>query len=140
MKNAEFRVLAAMMKAGLKRRPKLSPVDHAQRVAIEGELQQRRYCNAFALWRTCRRKACRRHRSCGGDPHVCLKRALDRIPPRVQSQARQDILKATPHNIGAPEREARQRMPRDFHEEERPMSAPATAGEGDHAKRGGGGF
>ena len=57
MKNTEFRALSAMVRAGLKRKPKLNPVQHARRVAIEAELQQRRYCNAFALWRTCRRKA-----------------------------------------------------------------------------------
>jgi len=116
MKNAEFRVLSAMVRAGLKRKPKLNPVEHARRVAIEAELQQRRYCNAFALWRTCRRSACRRQRTCGGDAYLCLKRALDRVPLQMASQARQDILKATPHNIGAPEREARQRLPRDFYE------------------------
>ena len=115
-RNAGFRMLTALAKAGLRRRPKLSPADRARRTAIEGERQQRRYCNAFALWLGCRRKACRRLRTCGGDPHVCLQRALDRVPPLVQSKARERILKATPPNVGAPEREARLRMPRDFYE------------------------
>jgi hypothetical protein len=109
-------MLTALAKAGLRRRPKLSPADRARRAAIEGERQQRRYCNAFALWLDCRRKACLRRRSCGGDPHVCLQRALDRVPPLVQKKARERILKATPHNVGAPEREARLRLPRDFYE------------------------
>jgi hypothetical protein len=65
---------------------------------------------------SCRRRACRNYRVCGGDPHVCPKRALDGVPSRVQSQARQDILAATPRNIAAPERETQQRMPRDFYE------------------------
>jgi hypothetical protein len=116
MDNAEFRVLSAMVKAGLKHKAKLRPVAHARRLAIEAELQAARYCNAFALWRRCRRTDCRRHRACGGDAHSCLKRALDRVPQPVQAQARRKILDATPHNIGAPEREARQRMPRDFFE------------------------
>jgi hypothetical protein len=47
---------------------------------------------------------------------VCLKRALGDVSRAQQSQARADILKATPHNIGAPEREARQRLPRDCYE------------------------
>jgi len=51
-----------------------------------------------------------------GDPHACLKRGLDRVPKPLHSQARQKILRAMPHNIGAPEREARQHMPRDFYE------------------------
>lgn len=114
MDNGEFRVLSAMVKAGLKREAKLGPVAHARRLAVESELQAQRYCNAFALWRRCSRKHCRRHRACGGDAHACLKRGLDRLPQPVQSAARQKILDATPHNIGAPEREARQRTPRDF--------------------------
>jgi len=116
MENAEFRVLSAMVKAGLERTVKLSPVRHVRRVAIEAELQAQRYCDAFALWRRCRRRGCRRHRACCGDAHVCLKRALDRVPQPAQFQARQRILEATPRNVAAPEREARQRMPRDLYE------------------------
>ncbi len=116
MDNAEFRALSAMLRAGLKRRPKLSAVEYARRLAIEIELQQRRYCDAFSLWRACRRPACRRRRACDGDAHLCLRRALGSVPASVQSQARADILKAMPHNIGAPEREARQRLPRDLYE------------------------
>jgi hypothetical protein len=116
MENAEFRVLSAMLKAGLKRKPKLSPVQHAKCMAREAERQQRRYCDAFGLWQTCRLKTCRRQRRCEGDANACLRRALDRVPRHTQVQARAAILKATPPNIGAPEREARQRMPRDFYE------------------------
>jgi hypothetical protein len=116
MDNKEFRVLSAMLRAGFKRKPKLSALEHARRLAGETELQQRRYCDAFVLWRRCRHKACRRLRACGGDAHVCLKRALGNVPRAQQVQARTDILKATPLNIGAPEREARQCMPRDFFE------------------------
>ncbi len=46
-------VLAAMLKAGLKRKPKLKPVAYAKRLATELAAQQRRYCDAFNLWRTC---------------------------------------------------------------------------------------
>jgi hypothetical protein len=53
--------------------------------------------------------------TCGGDAKACLKRALDRVPRKIQLQARQDILAATPRNIGAPERAARQCMPYDFY-------------------------
>ncbi len=117
MDNPDFRVLAAMLKAGLKRKPKLDPVIHARRVALESELQARRYCDAFALWRRCRYRNCRRRRGCDGDVHACLKRALSGQPQLpMQAQVRQAILAATPHNIGAPEREARQRMPRDLYE------------------------
>ena len=113
---AEYAVIAAMLNAGFKRKAKLKPPVHARRFAVEAAAQQRRYCNAFELWRRCRLKLCRRSRTCCGDQNVCLKQALDRVPRDVQLAARRRILRATPHNIGAPEREARQRMPRDFYE------------------------
>jgi hypothetical protein len=84
--------------------------------AAEKVLQERRYCNVFKLWLICRLKPCRRNEACGGNQHACLKRALDRVPRLVQWQARQDILTATPLNVGGPERAARQCMPRDFYE------------------------
>jgi hypothetical protein len=111
-----FAVLSAMLNAGLKPKPKLDPVEYARRLALEKALQQRRYCDAFALWRSCPSKACRRQRRCGGDAAGCLRRALDRVPHPEQWRARQDILAATPRNIGAPERAARQCMPRDLYE------------------------
>jgi hypothetical protein len=111
-----FAVLSAMLKAGMKPKPKLSAVEYARRLAVEKALQQRRYCDAFALWRTCPLTACRRQRRCGGEAAGCLRRALDRMPYPKQWQARQDILEPTPRNIGAPERAARQCMPRDLYE------------------------
>ena len=112
--------------------------DHDTRFKAEAALQQRRYCDAFKLWRDCPLKRCRKLRACSGDAKACLKRALDRVPREIQWQARQDILAATPRNIGAPERAARQCMPYDFYEQKRRgigsnLSAPAQAGEGDHA-------
>ena len=115
-KDQNFAVLSAMLKAGMKPKPKLSAIEYAQRLALEKALQQRRYCDAFALWRSCPRKACRRQRCCGGEAAGCLRRALERVPHPKQWRARQDILAATPRNIGAPERAARQCMPRDLYE------------------------
>jgi hypothetical protein len=97
------------------RKSKLTPAQYAARFATEKALQQRRYCNAFKLWRSCRLKACRRNGACCGDQNDCLKRAIDAVPHQVQWQARQDILVTTPANIGAPERAARQCMPRDLY-------------------------
>jgi hypothetical protein len=122
MKEAEqnkaenFAVLSAMLKAGLKPEPKLSAIEYARRLAVEKALQQRRYCDAFALWRSCPLKACRRQRRCCGEAAGCLRRALDRVPHQAQWRARQEFLEATPGNIGAPERAARQCMPRDLYE------------------------
>jgi hypothetical protein len=109
-----FAVLSAMLKAGLQLKAKLGPVEYAKRFAMEKALQQRRFCDAFTLWRTCSRKVCRRQRHCDGDAGACLQRALDHVPHALQWRARQDILDATPRNIGAPERAVRQCMPRDL--------------------------
>jgi hypothetical protein len=116
MNETDFATRLALFKAGVKAKAKLSPADYAQRLVLEKILQQERYCDAFALWRNCGRSRCRRRRSCAGDRNACLRRALARVPHHVQWRARQDILDATPANIGAPERAARQCMPRDLYE------------------------
>ena len=97
------------------RKPKLAPEEYKKRFAAEKAVQQRRYCDAFGEWRACALKSCRRNAACRGDANYCLKRALDRVPHSTQWQARQDILAATPANLGAPERAARQCMPREFY-------------------------
>jgi len=107
-------VSSATAKAA-KRKPKLGAAEYAVRFALEKGMQQRRYCDAFALWRRCRRKACRRRGACGGDANDCLRRGLSHVPRHEQWRVRQDILKSTPRNIGAPERKARQCMPADFY-------------------------
>ena len=91
---------------------------YAARFEAEKARQQQRYCDAFELWRSCHFKVCLRNRHCCGDANACLAKAvaLDRVPHRQASSARQDILAATPRNIGAPERAARQCMPLDFYE------------------------
>jgi hypothetical protein len=99
-----FAVLSAMLKAGMKPKPKLSAVEYAASRGREG------VAAASLLWRV------RRQRRCGGEAAGCLRRALDRVPHPKQWQARQDILESTPRNIGAPERAARQCMPRDLYE------------------------
>jgi hypothetical protein len=92
-------------------------VKYATRFGAEKARQERRYCDAFRLWRSCHFAPCLRSRRCRGDADACLAKAvaLDRVPHREQSRARQDILAGTPHNIGGPERAARQCMPLDFY-------------------------
>ena len=103
-----------MLQATPKAKAKLRPPDAAARFAIEKALQQRRYCKAFAPRRACRNKQCRRLGACCGDANVCLKLGLAHVPHDVQWRVRQAIIDATPHNIGAPERKARQSMPAIF--------------------------
>ena len=114
--NNAIAVYSAMLKAGFKRKPKAGPVEYARRFAVEKLALQRRYCDEFALWRSCGRSACTRRQSCCGDADACLKRALARVPRDAQRQARQKIVAATPRNLGAPERAARLRMPWDLYE------------------------
>ena len=114
--NDDFAIYFAMIKAGYARKAKVSPAEYARRLAVEKLKMQRRYCEVLALWRDCGRHKCRRQQSCLGDANTCLKRGLDFVPHAVQRRARQEILAATPHNIGAPERAARQCMPLDFYE------------------------
>ncbi len=104
------------MRSGDPRR-RLAGPQFAARFELEKARQQRRYCDAFELWRKCADKRCHRERACWGDHSACLKRAIGVVPQQTQWQTRQDILAATPKNIGAPERAARQRMPCDFYAE-----------------------
>jgi hypothetical protein len=80
-----------------------SDLKYATRYGAEKARQQRRYCDAFALWRYCHYGPCLRTRRCRGDADACLAKAvaLDRVPRREQWRTRQNILTATPRNIGA---------------------------------------
>jgi hypothetical protein len=114
--NENAAVYMAMLKGGWRRKPKLPPAEFARRLAQEQVLQQRRYSDAFALWRDCRLKPCRRLGRCWGDATACVKRGVNSVPAAEQTRARARILDVTPANIGAPERQARRSMPRDFYE------------------------
>jgi hypothetical protein len=61
----------------------------------------RHYCTIFKFWRGCPRKSCRKMRTCGGDPHVCLKRGEPEVPRDIQWNARQQVIAATPAHAGA---------------------------------------
>jgi hypothetical protein len=76
---------------------------YSVRFEAEKASQQKRYCDAFELWRSCRLKRCLRNRRCCGDANACLAKAVafDRVPHRQAWRARQEILLATPRNIGA---------------------------------------
>jgi hypothetical protein len=121
-----FAVALATLPAAPKTKTKQRPLDAAARFAIEKALQQRRYCNAFALWRTCRDKTCRRQGTCGGDADACLKLALAQVPHDLQWRVRAAIIDATPPNIGAPERKARQCMPADLYGENASIAPPSA--------------
>ena len=72
---------------------------------------QRAYCTLYKFWRACRFKPCRNARVCKGDPDACLKRGVGAVSRDAQWQARQKILDATPADVGAPERAARECLP-----------------------------
>ena len=93
---------------------KLTAAQFIARYRAEKSLQRGHYCEVFALWRRCANHRCRRERACVDDHGACLKRALAAMPHAAQWQARHELLAATPKNIGAPERAARQCMPLDL--------------------------
>jgi hypothetical protein len=45
------------------------------------------YAEAVALWPSCPRGACRRHKTCAGDKHACLKRAWPLLPQAARAAA-----------------------------------------------------
>ena len=69
------------------------------------------YCTIFKFWRGCPRKSCRKVRTCGGDPLVCLKRREREVPRDIQWGARQHVIASTPAQAGPPERTAREFLP-----------------------------
>jgi hypothetical protein len=85
--------------------------DYESRYRAEEKMLRRRYCTLFAFWTSCRFKPCRKARACAGDALSCLERNAGSVPRERQFAARQRVLEATPANIGAPERLARQAMP-----------------------------
>jgi hypothetical protein len=114
-------VYGAMLQAGFeKKKPRLSTAEFARRYGREAAAQQRRYCNAFALWRTCPKSRCRRAQSCLGYVTDCLKRAFRIVHPRVHVQVMQKLLHGVPRNISAAERKARQNLPEDFYATRKP--------------------
>jgi hypothetical protein len=48
---------------------------YAARFEAEKAHQQKRYCDAFDLWRSCAHKPCLRNRRCCGDADACLAKA-----------------------------------------------------------------
>jgi hypothetical protein len=114
--NQSIAVYAAMLQAGFKgNRPKLPEAEFAKAYGREAVAQQRRYCDAFALWRSCRKKRCGRARHCLGYVPDCLKRAFATVHPQLHVQIKQQLLAGVPRNIGAAERKARQSLPEDFY-------------------------
>jgi hypothetical protein len=96
------------------RTPRLSWQEFVARFEAEKTKQQQRYCERFALWRECPVRRCRRDRTCRGKLNYCMVHAIHTMPRRDLSQAHDDIVKATPANIGAPERVARGCSPYDL--------------------------
>ncbi len=119
--NENIAVYAAMLQAGFKSsRPKLSAAAFAKAYGREAVAQQRRYCDAFALWRTCRKKRCGRARRCLGYVADCLKRAFAIVHPQQHVRVRKELLAGVPRNISAAERKARESLPEDFYARHNP--------------------
>jgi len=114
--NTGATIYDAMLRAGFKSaRRKPTEAEFARRYGREAAAQQRRYCDAFALWRGCRQARCRRARRCLGYVTACLKRAFGEVHPRKHGEVRNALLAGVPRNIAAAERKARQSLPEDFY-------------------------
>jgi hypothetical protein len=85
--------------------------EYEARYRDEVKWLRRYYCTLFAFWKSCRFKRCRKGRVCAGNALECLKRHEAFVSREKQFAARESVLAATPKNIGAPERLARQAMP-----------------------------
>jgi hypothetical protein len=113
--NENVAVLAAMQQAGFRTKPKLTEAEFALAYGRAAAAQQRRYCDAFELWRDCRQSRCRRARRCLGYVTDCLKRAFHTVHPRRHVQVKQELLRNVPRNVSAPERKARHNLPEEFY-------------------------
>ncbi len=85
--------------------------EYEARYRDEVKRLRRFYCTLFAFWKSCGFRPCRKAQACAGDAQACLKRNEAFVSREKQFAARQCVLDATPANIGAPERLARQAMP-----------------------------
>jgi uncharacterized protein len=94
--------------------PRIPWQQFVARFEAEKIRQLQRYCERFELWRHCPVARCRRHRTCSNELPFCTAWAILKLPAQALRQAAQDILDATPPNIGAPERAARRLAPYDL--------------------------
>jgi hypothetical protein len=89
----------------------LTPARYVARFNAEKAALRRAYCNLFGFWRACALKRCRKERACSGDAGVCLARRINEVSREIQWRARQQVMRATPAEAGAPERTAREFLP-----------------------------
>ncbi len=89
----------------------MSVREYDTRYRAEVKALRRHYCSVFAFWTWCGHKPCRKARACAGNALACLQRHGVELSNTEQFNARQKVLEATPGNIGAPGRAARQTMP-----------------------------
>jgi hypothetical protein len=59
----------------------------------------RLYCDAFAFWRACRKKPCKRHRRCAGEPAACLMRGLPSVPDARREAAAREVIAGGPRRV-----------------------------------------
>jgi hypothetical protein len=81
-----------------------------KRLTPEEEVEQREaafaatrqlYAESLPLWRSCRRGYCRRHKLCSGDVRPCLKLCWPLMPPKLQTQAMNQVIAGGPRRVRA---------------------------------------
>ena len=92
-----------------------TPEDFQKRFDAAAQAAQREYCDIFGFWRSCRLKACRRSKACGGDPQLCLKRGHAQVPDELSHRALARVIAATAADADRPTKLARQMSPQSFY-------------------------
>jgi hypothetical protein len=92
-----------------------TPEDFQKRFDAAATAAQREYCDIFAFWRGCKLKACRRAKSCGGDPLGCLKRGFAQVADDAADRALAHVGATTAIDADRPTQLARRMSPQHFY-------------------------
>ena len=111
MKTKTFSLPVGEFTYGVRLPRRMTGQAYEARYRAEAKFLRRYYCTLFGFWKGCAFKPCRKAHACAGDAQACLRRNEGFVSREKQFVARQEVLEATPANIGAPERLARQAMP-----------------------------
>jgi hypothetical protein len=100
----------------------------SERQAKQDDARMRSHCNLVGFWEICGRPACRRNRSCSGEPHQCFERHWAIVPEDEKEWMRGAIMAkfkgaATTEELGRSAEQWRA----DYFKRMEKFSAPAQA-------------
>jgi hypothetical protein len=115
MRSSLTGTIYALRTMGKKSEQTFTPEEFQKRFKAATEAAQRQYCDIFKFWRDCRLKGCRRSKTCGGNPQLCLKRGFTQVPNEVADHALTRVIESTPADADRPTKLARQMSPQSFY-------------------------